>query len=133
MIEKPAEVVELFNSHFCSVGAEFDSKIPRSSRSPLSYILCWSSIGYWGWMNYWGLYYSFPRSVLLLYQEICKKLSVVVSKLLNASIAEGHFPEILKVEWVISIFKSGLREIINNHRSILTLGVLSIIFREPYV
>ena len=38
MIEDPAEVAEYFNSHFCSVGAELDSKIPRSNRSPLSYV-----------------------------------------------------------------------------------------------
>ena len=38
MVENPAEVAEHFNSHFCSVGAVLDSKIPRSNRSPLSYM-----------------------------------------------------------------------------------------------
>ena len=29
MIENPAEVAEYFDSHFCLVGVEIDSKIPR--------------------------------------------------------------------------------------------------------
>ena len=57
-----------------------------------------------------------------------KILSIVISKLFNASIAEGQFPDILKVARVIPIIKAGLREIINNYRPISTLGVLSKIF-----
>ena len=38
MIKNAAEVVEHFNSHFCSVGAELDSKIPLNNRSLLSLI-----------------------------------------------------------------------------------------------
>ena len=36
MIENPEEVAEDFNSHFCSVSIEMDSKIPFNNRSPLS-------------------------------------------------------------------------------------------------
>ena len=38
MIKNPAEEVEHFKSHFCSVGTEFGSKLPRSNRCPLSYM-----------------------------------------------------------------------------------------------
>ena len=34
----PAGIAEHFNSHFCSVGAVLDSKIPHSNKSPLSYM-----------------------------------------------------------------------------------------------
>ena len=37
MIEDPAKVDGHFNLHFCAVGAELDSKIPRSNKS-LSYM-----------------------------------------------------------------------------------------------
>ena len=57
-------------------------------------------------------------------------ISVVVSKLFNASIAEGQFNEILKIARVILIFKAGLREIIINYRPISTLRVLSKIFEN---
>ena len=42
-------------------------------------------------------------------------MSVAVSKLFNDSIAEGQFPEILKMGRVIPLFKAELREIINNY------------------
>ena len=50
------------------------------------------------------------------------------SKLLNVSIAEGQFPEILKVVPVKLILKAGLREHINNCRPISTLIFLLKIF-----
>ena len=38
MIENPADVAEHFNLQYCSVSKYLDSKIPRSIRSPLSYM-----------------------------------------------------------------------------------------------
>ena len=58
---------------------------------------------------------AFKVSSVNFIQEICKIDYVVTSKLFNAPISDGHFPEILKVVRVISIFKSRLREIIFNY------------------
>ena len=61
-----------------------------------------------------------PSFVFKLHAHI---ISFTISKLLNASIADGQFPEILKGARLIQIFKAGLREIINDYRSILYWGL----------
>ena len=109
--------------HFCSVGTELGSKIPRRNRSPLTYIgqssitlfyagpasdteveLIIGGINCRSW---------FPKSVPpIAFKRYARLITVAVSKLFNASIAEGQFPEILKIARVISMFKAGLREIV---------------------
>ena len=77
------------------------------------------------------VYPAFQSPFRLLYSKrYARLISGVVSKLISASIAEGQFPEILKVTAVIPIFIPELREIITNYRSILTLRVLSKIFEK---
>ena len=73
---------------------------------------------------------SCPRSIpLYTFKKFAQMISVVISKLCNAAIADGQFPEILKVARVMKIFKDELRVII----SILSLyrGFFSNIFEKP--
>ena len=75
--------------------------------------------------------FCFPKYIpSFIFKKYARILSIVISKLFNASIAEGQFPEVLKVARVIPIFKARLREIINNYRPISTLGALSKIFEK---
>ena len=49
---------------------------------------------------------SFPKSIpSFIFKKCARILSTVISKLINASIAEGQFPDILKVARVLPIFK----------------------------
>ena len=57
--------------------------------------------------------------------KYARLISVVVSKLFNASIDEDLLPEILKVALVLPISKAGLKEIINNYCPVFTILVLS--------
>ena len=65
-----------------------------------------------------------------MFKRYARLISVVVSKLFNASIAEGQFPEIKKIARVLPILKAGLREVNNNYRPISNLWELSKIFEK---
>ena len=140
-VQNPAEIAEHFNSHFCSVSAALDSKIPYCNKSPLSYMGQSSVTSFYAGptsedeveliIKRLNCRSSFPRSIpSFVFVKYARIISTIISKLFNASITEGQFPNILKVARVIPIFKAGLREIINNYRPISTLGVISKIFEK---
>ena len=108
IIQNLAEIAEHLNSHFCSVGAVLDAKIPHNNKSPLFYMGHSCVMSFYASQTSVELIIkelncesSFPKTIQsFIFQKCAQILSIVFSKLFNASIAEGQFPEILKVAWL---------------------------------
>ena len=63
-------------------------------------------------------------------KNICNIIAPVLSKIINRSLSQGVFPDLLKKARVVPIFKAGDETDVNNYRPISVLPVLSKIFER---
>ncbi len=63
-------------------------------------------------------------------KRIIHSLAPALTILINRSLAEGIFPDALKIAKVIPIYKSGMKDSINNYRPISVLPTISKVFEK---
>jgi hypothetical protein len=63
-------------------------------------------------------------------KQIIHGLAPALTILINRSLAEGIFPDALKIAKVIPIYKSGMKDSINNYRPISVLPTISKVFEK---
>ena len=134
--EDDLDIANVFNNHFCSIGADLDSKIPASSIDPLSYI------------NY-NVNSTFTFQPVLP-SEVCDNIqklknsrqdldvvsvisikdnahfiSKILAVIINLCFRVGKFPNCLKNAIVLPLFKKGDRNNMSNFRPISILPPFS--------
>ena len=65
-----------------------------------------------------------------IFKRIAASIAKLIADLINASIREGAFPDVLKAGRVIPIFNSGSKDSSVNYRPISTLPFVSKIFER---
>ena len=66
----------------------------------------------------------------IIIKQLSSILTPIITKLINRSLATGHFPDFLKVARVITLYKTGDVTNVNNYRPISVLPILSKIFEK---
>ena len=135
------QIANGFNKYFVNIGPNLSKAIPKSPKSPVSYmnennphtiflkpvvedevvniIKCLKESSA-GWDN------ICPAIVKSTYLSFIKPLTHV----LNLSITEGLFPNELKIAKVIPLFKKGDRKIMSNYRPVSVLSTFSKILEK---
>lgn len=139
-VTDPNVICNQFNSYFSSVGQKLASEIPASDSSPLQYL-----IGNYPDME---LSDTSPQEILSIIKDLKDSgpghdeihikvikqaaiiLAPVISRLINLSFGLGKFPEKLKIAKIISIYKGGKDEEVNNYRPISILSSINKIFER---
>ena len=130
-----ADIAEIFNAYFCSVGNTLDSEIPFTNLDPLHYVEVNPKSFY--------LYPTCPVEVEnilkslnnskqridcvsdFLLKENSHLISGVLSKLVNTCFETAVFPTCLKKAIVTPLFKKGERNIVSNYRPISKVPTIS--------
>ena len=141
LYDNDADIAEVFNSFFCSIGSNLDSQIPASSINPLSYINSnISSSFFLQPVSAFEVTYHIRSlknskedidsiSVSIL-KENSEFLSFFIADLINCSFLAGKFPKCLKRAVVLPLFKKGETTDISNYRPISKLSPFSKIFEK---
>lgn len=137
-----AEISNIFNSYFCSVGNNLDADIPSTSLDPLHYI---------SQNNYNNSFWLDPvtnnevefhvnnlknskqdlNSISIgILKDNASFLSILIARIINVSFESGTFPHVLKKAVVIPLHKKGDRNSVSNFRPISLLHWLSKIFEK---
>ena len=141
-ISEPVNIANEFNEYFTKVADEITKKIPRTRKSPLSYLSnrnlnsllispCTTNevssvikslkLGKSSGPN------SIPVKLLKILDD---SISSDLSVLINESFTIGVFPDKLKIAKVIPIFKKGVKTKTSNYRPISLLSIFSKIFEK---
>jgi len=139
-IDNPEIIVNHFNKYFANVGPELAKKIKKVSKKPTDYMENRSlnsmylspttqfevievitklkntnSIGH----------DNIPNKVI----KYCKsELALVLGDIINHSMTEGIFPDLLKTAKIVPVFKADDVRLVNNYRPISVLTTFSKIF-----
>ena len=141
-IYDPTDISNKFLNHFSSIGAKLANGIKQTANSAESYMAN---------PNTHSIYLSPTDQTEIediitglkakntigldgistkLLKMIKSEISAPVSILINKSLEEGIFPDELKLTMIIPIYKSKLREILDNYRPISILPAISKIFEK---
>ncbi|MCP4484330.1 MAG: reverse transcriptase family protein [Flavobacteriaceae bacterium] len=135
-ISEPVNIANEFNEYFTKVADEITKKIPRTWKSPLSYLAnpnlnsliispCTTN------EVSTAIKSSGPNSIpVKLLKLLDDSISSDLSILINESFAIDIFPDKLKLAKVIPIFKKGVRTKTSNYRPISLLSTFSKIFEK---
>jgi len=140
-VSDSVEMADHFNNYFAGVGPSLDANIPApmyspvqwmSERNPNSFFVSPSTAS-----NVFDIVNSLPnksctlKSMPVFIWKHCNHIiSLTLSQLFNRSIADGIFPDCLKIAKVIPVHKGGDRKSLNNYRPISILPTLSKIFER---
>ena len=134
-------IVNAFNETFVNLGPNLADKIPASVESPMSYLQnpCIQSIfaaptsgpevctiimsqknSSAGWDNI--------KPAIL--KEVATEISQPLAHIFNLSIADGSYPDQLKIARVVPIFKSGDKEVFTQYRPVSVLPSLNKVFER---
>lgn len=134
-------VASKFNEYFANVSTNIDATIPPATSDPVASINvnCMNSI-YLSPISpseirslIKGLKnstYGLDRLPTKMFKHVGDALSLPISKLINASIATGVFPDLLKAATVVPVHKAGIMSLFTNYRPISVLPLLSKIFEK---
>ena len=136
-----SQICEHFNVYFSNVAEKLDRTIPQSDKSPLDYVttnmqssfLCYPTNKnevaniIQNLKNTTANINELPVRVLKLVKHI---VAAPISKLINKSVTEGIFPNVLKCAKIVPIFKNGNTQDVSNYRPIAILPTLSKIFER---
>ena len=136
------EVSELFSTYFANIATTLDNDIPLSHKSPLDYLNnptpnsfylnplstqeCKTIINKLKNSNYGR------NSISTKLLKIIDPLIYPITHLINESIQQSIFPDILKIGIITPIFKEGDKKQVSNYRPITVLPLISKIF-ERYI
>lgn len=136
LVVNPNEVVDIFNHHFTKIGPDLSKTIPRSQRTPESFLTG----------NYPHSFFFSPvtetevqNAALLLkngspghdgiqpdiIRENAEDLSAPLTHIFNCSFSQGKLHDDLKIASITPIFKAGDQENPNNYRPISILTTFS--------
>ena len=139
-----AQVANVFNEYFTSIGKKLDESIPAVDGNALDFMNerlepsffvrnCTTD-------EVFNLIVSMPNKrgslstiPIFVLKYIAEAISEPIALLFDDSIAQGKFPEALKTARVTPIFKSGVRHECSNFRPISILNFLSKIFEKLMV
>ena len=141
--KNPAEISNIFNQHFASVGQKLASSLPQSSRDFRDYLTTptYSGSFYFDPVtpaqveteinlipnNKASGLYSFPLRIMKCAKSI---ISGPLAKLMNWSIETGIYPSKLKYAKIIPVYKSGEEDNPTNYRPISLLSNINRIFEK---
>ena len=141
VLHTPRSVATAFSNYFSTIADDLDRDIPRADKEPLDYLgppyqnsfyvaPCTPN-------EISSLLQSFPNKgcctnyiPIYIYKKLSDILCPTISELFNASVAEGSFPDCLKVARVVPIYKADDKSNVSNYRPISTLNVLSKVFER---
>ena len=141
-INDPKQMANAFNNFFANVGPNTDKEIPKTPKSPLSFLKD-RVIN-----NFFFKSTTIPEVMTIVLQLDETKSAgpsdvpinvlrvaapIIVPHLVhifNLSFATGIFPDLMKLAKVIPIFKTGSKLLVNNYRPISLLSVFSKIFEK---
>ena len=141
-ISDSVHIANEFNEYFTKVAEGITKKIPRTQKSPLSYLSHSNpdsfSISPCTVNEVSNVIQSLkngkssgPNSIpVKLLKILNHPISSVLSVLINESFSTGIFPDKLKMAKVIPIFKKGLKTKTCNYRPISLLSIFSKIFEK---
>ena len=136
-----ADIANAFNNFFCSIGSNYDSKIPISDISPYKFIN----------IRHPSFFFLEPVSPLEvgfhiknlknskqnidfisteIFKEFHEILSYVIADLINKCFETGIFPDSFKKAVVLPLYKKDSPDIISNYRPISILPKLSKIIEK---
>ena len=135
------QIAERFNEYFSSVADSLDNNIPYSDTSPLSYITHNMQCSFFcrptdeneivniiqALKNTATNINELPVRILKAVRNI---IAIPLMNLINKSIREGIFPDVLKFAKVVPIFKGGDVQSVCNYRPIAILPTISKIFEK---
>ncbi len=138
----PSEMSNIFNDFFTTVADKITSEIPKTPKSPLSYLfnrnsdsIFLSPVTHEEVLDLINLLNSAksvgPNSIpTKLLKVIGPFISPCLASLVNESFQVGIFPSKLKVAKVVSLFKKGNPELASNYRPISLLSIFSKLFEK---
>ena len=141
-ISDSVHIANELNEYFTKVAEGITKKIPRTQKSPLSYLLHSNSASFLissCTVNEVSNVIqslkmgksSGPNSIPVKLLKILNyPISSDLSALINESFSTGIFPDKLKIAKVIPIFKKGLKTKTCNYRPISLLSIFSKIFEK---
>ena len=141
-ISEPVNIANEFNEYFTKVADEITKKIPRTRKSPLSYLAnpnlnsliispCTTNEVSTVIKSLKNGKSSGPNSIpVKLLKLLDDSISSDLSILINKSFAIGIFPDKLKIAKFIPIFKKGVMTKTSNYRPISLLSTFSKIFEK---
>ena len=141
-ISESTHIANKFNEYFTKVAERITKKIPRTQKSPLSYLSNSNSDSFFispctanevsnVIQSLKKGKSSGPNSIpVKLLKVLNYSISSDLSALINESFTTGIFPENLKIAKVIPIFKKGLKTKTCNYRPISLLSIFSKIFEK---
>ena len=141
-INDPKQMADTFNNFFISVGLNTDNEIPKTPKSPLSFLknrvinnFSFNAISTYDVMSVIlqldEKKSSGPSDVLLNVLRISAPILVPhLVSIFNLSFKSGIFPDLMKLAKVIPIFKTGSKLSVNNYRPISLLSIFSKIFEK---
>jgi hypothetical protein len=68
-----------------------------------------------------------------MYKHVADIVSPIIASLINSSLSQGIFPDVLKTSRVIPIYKAGGRDKVINYRPISILHILDFFWKEPFI
>ena len=141
-ISDPVHIANEFNKYFTKVAKGITKNVPRTQKSPLSYLSNPNSDSFFTSpctvtevSNVIQLpkngKSSGPNSIPVTLLKILNySISSDLSVLINESFTTGTFPDKLKIAKVIPIFKKGLKTKTCNYRPISLLSIFRKIFEK---
>ena len=136
-----ADIAKVFNNFFCSIGSEYDSKIPNPDMNPCKFIK----------VNHSSYFFLEPVSTLeveyhiknlknskecidnisvSIFKEFQEFFSHIIADLINTCFETGLFPDSLKKAIVLPLFKKDNPDLMTNYRPISILPKLSKIIEK---
>lgn len=143
IVEDDECISNAFNNFFTNVGTNLDRNIPNSRKNPLSYIKGTHTINLelnscteteirkivTKLKDNAPGYDSIPASV---YKKSINVLAGSLVYLINLSLKNGIFPDLLKKANIIPLFKSGNESMVGNYRPVSLLTTVSKVFERIY-
>ena len=128
------DIAEIFNNYFANIATELDECLPTNNVDPLSYVSRHVNS---------SMFFNFTdpnecsaiiRNLKIINQNKdavpvkllisnCDFLSITISDMINCSISQSVFPDLLKFAIITPIFKKGDRQIPSNYRPISVLPI----------
>ena len=139
--EQPLSISNCLNNFFCNVPSILASQLPKSNKSPTSYLSQKQKqfrFSHVSEIEIFLLLENLDRNKSfgcdkvhpLLLQTAAFQIYRPLTFILNLSINQGIFPDSMKLAKVVPIFKQGSRFVCNNYRPISVLSSISKIFEK---
>ena len=135
------DIAKAFNNFFCSIGSNYDSKIPNSDIDPCKFMNASPNFSFFlepvsplevGFhiKNLKNSKQNINSISISMFKEHHEILSPIIADLINKCFETGTFPDSLKKAVVLPLFKKDDPEIMSNYRPISILPMLSKIIEK---